>query len=77
MPKIEIETCSKTPTLCALEAITKVIRQNYTQRKSRHYQYENIIKVESGRILKVMETPGDIHAESPCSCKFKVEVAET
>jgi hypothetical protein len=73
MPKIEIETCSRTPNYCALEAIARVIRNNYTQRKSRKYLHENIIKVESGRVLKVTEEPADLNAESPCSCKFKVE----
>lgn len=76
MPKIEIDTCPKTPNYCALEAIARAMRNNYTQRKSRSYQHESVIKVESGRTLKVTEDPADLHAESPCSCKYKVELVE-
>ena len=76
MPKIEIDTCSKTPSYCALEAIAKAMRNNYTQRKSRDYQYESIIKVESGRTLKVTETPMDVNAEPTCDCKYRVEKIE-
>ena len=77
MPKIEIETCQHTPNYCALEAIAKAMRNNYTQRKSRGYQHESIVKVESGRTLKLIEEPADLNAESPCSCKFRVETVET
>ena len=73
MPKIEIETCQLTPNYCALEAVAKAMRNNYTQRKQRNYQHETVIKVESGRTLKVTETPADLDAESPCSCKYRVE----
>ncbi len=75
MPKIEIETCQKTPNYCALEAIAKAMRNNYTQRKSRGYQYESIIKVESGRTLKVTEAPtnADSYSEALCDCKYSVE----
>jgi hypothetical protein len=76
MPKIEIKTCDKTPNYCALEAIARAMRNNYTKRKNREYQYESIIKVESGRTLKVTEIPRDLHADSPCSCKYKVEKVE-
>lgn len=73
MPKIEIETCQLTPNYCALEAVAKAMRNNYTQRNQREYRHENTIKVESGRTLKVTEMPCDFDAESPCSCKYKVE----
>ncbi len=75
MSKIEIETCQKTPNYCALEAIAKAMRNNYTRRKSRNYQYESIIKVESGRMLKVTEarTDEDSYSEALCDCKYSVE----
>ena len=76
MPKIEIDTCPRTPSYCALEAIAKAMRNNYTQRKSRDYQYESIIKVESGRTLKVIETPMDVNAKPACDCKYRVEKVE-
>ena len=76
MPKIEIETCSKTPNYCAIEAVAKAMRDNYTKRKNREYQHESIIKVESGRTLKVVEEPADLYADSPCSCKYRVEKVE-
>lgn len=72
MPKIEIETCSKTPNSCALEAVQKAMLDNYTKRKIRDYQHESIVKVESGRVLKVVEEPCDQGAKSPCSCRYKV-----
>ena len=75
MPKIEIDTCNQTPTYCALEAIAKAIRGNYTQRKQKDYQHENVIQVESGRVLKVIETRADILAENQCDCKYRVEKA--
>ncbi len=73
MQKIEIETCKKTPNYCALEAVAKAMRNNYTQRKSRSYQYESIIKVESGRTLKVTEAPADSFDKKMCDCKYSVE----
>ncbi len=78
MPKIEIETCQNTPNYCALEAVAKTMRNNYTQRKSRNYQYESIIKVESGRMLKVTEarTDEDSYGEARCGCKYSVESVE-
>jgi len=76
MPKIEIETCSLTPNYCALEAVAGAMINNYTKRKQRDYQYESIIKVESGRTLKVIETPMDINAKPTCSCKYRVENVE-
>jgi hypothetical protein len=77
MSKIEIEACSKTPNFCALEAVARAIKANYTNRKNKVYQHENIIRVESGRILKVTETPADLHAEKLGDCKFKVELELT
>lgn len=75
MPKIEIETCSMTPNFCALEAITKAMQQNYIRCKNGgKYQHETIINVISGRTLRVVETPADFEADSPCSCKYKVEI---
>lgn len=78
MPKIEVETCSKTPNYCALEAITKAMLQNYTQRFSRNYQHESIVTVTSGRVLKVVETPyeNDESASSPCDSKYKVTLID-
>ncbi len=73
VPKIEIETCQKTPNYCALEAVAKAMRNNYTQRKSRDYQYESVIKVESGRTLKVTEAPADSFGKEVCDCKYSVE----
>ncbi len=76
MPKIEIETCNLTPNYCALEAVASAMRNNYTKRKQRDYQHESIIKVKSGRTLKVIETPMDINAEPTCNCKYRVEKVE-
>ena len=73
MPKIEIDTCSATPNYCALEAITKAMKANYSQRLSRDYKHESVITVESGRVLKVIETPLDMSSNSLCSCKYRVE----
>lgn len=77
MPKIEIETCSKTPNYCALEAVAKFIRNNYTQRLHRSYQHKQLITVESGRKLFVKETPMGVNAKPTCDCKFSVSVEET
>lgn len=74
MPRIEIETCNKTPNYCALEAVAKSMRLNYTRRKLREYQHEQIITVESGRVLKVTETPMDVNETPTCDCKYRVEL---
>mgnify|MGYP003646688366 CR=1 FL=1 len=74
MAKIEINACSKTPIFCAIEAVARAMRANYSNRKNKFYQHENIIRVESGRILKVTETPVDLNAENLSDCKFKVEL---
>lgn len=78
MPKIEIETCSKTPNYCALEAIAMTITQNYTLRFSTPYRHESVVTVTSGRVLKVVEAPYeyDKNAKSPCESKYKVTLVD-
>lgn len=68
MPEIIINTCELTPNYCALEAIAKFMRLNYTARDT---YSSRTIKVESGRVLKVEELPHD-DSKSFCSCSFKV-----
>ena len=51
----------------------KAMRANYSQRLNRDYKHESVITVESGRVLKVTETPLDMTSKSLCSCKYKVE----
>lgn len=69
MPTIKIESCSKTPNYCALEAIAKAMRNNQL---TGEYQHEQTIKVESGRVLKVTERPMDVDCPT-CDCEYKVE----
>lgn len=76
MPKIEIETCKRTPNYCALEAIAIAMNDNYTKRKIRDYKYESIAKVKSGRTLKVVETKPELREGGLCSCKYSVELAQ-
>ena len=71
MSKIEIDTCQDTPNYCALEAVARAMRDNYTQRKCRDYQYQSVIEVESGRTLKVTES-----LVSSCICKYRVEAVD-
>ena len=73
MPKIEIDTCSATPNYCALEAIILAMRSNYSQRLNRDYKHETVITVESGRELRVIETPLEMSSKSLCDCKYRVE----
>jgi len=77
MPKIEIETCELTPNYCALEAVARAMKDNFTKRNIRKYQHESVVKVESGRTLKVTETPADFNQKPLCSCKYKVEFVNT
>jgi len=76
MSKIEIETGSKTPNYCALEAVAKFILNNYTKRFQRPYQHTQLITVSSNRRLVVKETPIDINTKPTCDSRFSVSLEE-
>lgn len=67
MPKIEIETCSKTPNFDALEAVAKTMRENYLDRT---YLRERELTVSTGRKLRVVEL--DKNTDGICDCRYTV-----
>ena len=67
MPKLIIETCERTPNVCAIEAISMFM---FNSRNG--YMKEQELTVKSGRRLKVQESDFEPYCESPCSCTFTV-----
>lgn len=76
MPKIQIETCEKTPNLCALEAVTSHIKTNYEQRGKSKYKFESTIVVSSGRVVIVEEEVPNRNSESMCNSRFIVKTSD-
>ena len=76
MPRIQIETCEKTPNLCALEAVTAHIKSNYEKRGKSKYKFESTIVVSSGRVLIVEEELPNSNSESMCNSRFSVKTSE-
>ena len=73
MSQIIINTCSLTPNIDALEGIVKFIRDNYSMRKSISYRNTMVIKVSTGRKLRVTEKEHPNDDCGLCDALFEVE----